>query len=40
MVTDTIPRRLHREKLETQMKQLEHDISALEKHCFIYVAPE
>ncbi|XP_066483578.1 enkurin-like [Tiliqua scincoides] len=38
VVTGTIPRRLHREKLETQMKQLEHDISAIEKHCFIYVA--
>ncbi|XP_060104047.1 enkurin-like [Heteronotia binoei] len=35
---DTIPRKLYREKLETQMKQLEHDIGILEKHQVIYVA--
>ncbi|XP_048367456.1 enkurin-like [Sphaerodactylus townsendi] len=34
---DTIPRKLHREKLETQMKQLEHDIGTLEKHKVIYI---
>ncbi|KAM3820974.1 enkurin-like [Vipera latastei] len=36
----TIPQRLRKEKLETEMKQLEHDIAALEKHKFIYVAGE
>ncbi|XP_058035377.1 enkurin-like [Ahaetulla prasina] len=36
----TIPQRLRKEKLETEMKQLEHDISALEKHRFIYIAGE
>ncbi|KAJ6666771.1 hypothetical protein lerEdw1_020495 [Lerista edwardsae] len=40
VVTDTIPKRLHKEKLEVEMKQLEHDIKAIEKHCFIYVAQE
>nr|XP_056713765.1 enkurin-like [Euleptes europaea] len=38
VAVDTIPRKLYREKLETQMKQLEHDIGALEKHQLIYVA--
>ncbi|ETE59183.1 hypothetical protein L345_15089, partial [Ophiophagus hannah] len=36
----TIPQRLRKEKLETEMKQLEHDIGALEKHRFIYIAGE
>ncbi|XP_032090509.1 enkurin-like [Thamnophis elegans] len=36
----TIPQRLRKEKLETEMKQLEHDISALEKRRFIYIAGE
>ncbi|KAL7977888.1 hypothetical protein Chor_010840 [Crotalus horridus] len=36
----TIPQRLRKEKLETEMKQLEHDIAALEKHKFIYIAGE
>ncbi|XP_071591107.1 enkurin [Heliangelus exortis] len=37
---DTIPKRLHKEKLETQMKQLEHDIQTIEKHKVIYIANE
>ncbi|XP_070623257.1 enkurin-like [Erythrolamprus reginae] len=36
----TIPQRLRKEKLETEMKQLEHDIGALEKHRVVYVAGE
>ncbi|XP_077160445.1 enkurin-like isoform X4 [Paroedura picta] len=38
VAVDTIPRKLHREKLELQMKALEHDISILEKHPVIYIA--
>ncbi|KAM9387518.1 enkurin [Phaethornis superciliosus] len=37
---DTIPKRLHKEKLETQMQQLEHDIQTIEKHKVIYIANE
>ncbi|KAK9395879.1 enkurin-like [Crotalus adamanteus] len=40
MEITTIPQRLRKEKLETEMKQLEHDIAALEKHKFIYIAGE
>uniref|UniRef100_A0A8D0C7F0 Enkurin domain-containing protein n=1 Tax=Salvator merianae TaxID=96440 RepID=A0A8D0C7F0_SALMN len=35
---DTLPKKLHKEKLETQMKQLEHDIHTIEKHKIIYIA--
>ncbi|XP_044281224.1 enkurin isoform X2 [Varanus komodoensis] len=35
---DTIPKKLHKERLETQMKQLEHDIQTIEKHKVIYIA--
>ncbi|XP_061442122.1 enkurin [Rhineura floridana] len=35
---DTIPKKLHKERLETQMKQLEHDIQTIEKHRVIYIA--
>ncbi|NWH64285.1 ENKUR protein, partial [Geococcyx californianus] len=38
--TDTIPKRLYKEKLELQMKQLEHDIEVIEKHKVIYIANE
>ncbi|KAL8164732.1 UNVERIFIED_CONTAM: hypothetical protein K2H54_003553 [Gekko kuhli] len=38
VAVETVPRRLYREKLETQMKQLEHDIGILEKHPVIYIA--
>ncbi|XP_064018572.1 enkurin isoform X2 [Pogoniulus pusillus] len=37
---DTIPKKLNKEKLETQMKQLEHDIEVIEKHKVIYIADE
>ncbi|XP_053116381.1 enkurin-like isoform X2 [Hemicordylus capensis] len=37
VVTDTIPKKLNKEKLELQMKELEHYISTIEKHKFIYV---
>ncbi|XP_008933250.1 PREDICTED: enkurin [Merops nubicus] len=37
---DTIPKKLYKEKLETQMKQLEHDIGVIEKHKVIYIANE
>lgn len=37
---DTIPKKLYKGKLESQMKQLEHDIEAIEKHKFIYIANE
>ncbi|KAG8138878.1 hypothetical protein E2320_001660, partial [Naja naja] len=35
---DTLPKKLYREKLETDMKQLEHDIQTIEKHKVIYIA--
>ncbi|XP_025033045.1 enkurin-like isoform X1 [Python bivittatus] len=38
VVIDTVPKKLRKEKLETEMKQLEHDISTLEKHKFVYIA--
>ncbi|XP_040446605.1 enkurin [Falco naumanni] len=37
---DTIRQKLYKEKLESQMKQLEHDIEVIEKHKFIYIAKE
>ncbi|NWR71832.1 ENKUR protein, partial [Centropus unirufus] len=37
---DTIPKRLHKEKLESEMKRLEHDIDIIEKHKVIYIANE
>lgn len=37
---DTAPKKLHKEKLELQMKQLEHDIEVIEKHKVIYIANE
>ncbi|KFV89809.1 Enkurin, partial [Eurypyga helias] len=37
---DTIHKKLHKEKLESQMKQLEHDIEVIEKHKVIYIANE
>ncbi|XP_013027492.2 enkurin [Anser cygnoides] len=37
---DTIPKKLRKEKLESQMKQLEHDIDVIEKHKVIYIANE
>ncbi|XP_066485145.1 enkurin isoform X2 [Tiliqua scincoides] len=35
---DTIPKKLHKERLEGQMKQLEHDIQTIEKYNVIYIA--
>ncbi|XP_053121676.1 enkurin isoform X2 [Hemicordylus capensis] len=35
---DTIPKKLHKERLELQMKQLEHDIQTIEKHKVIYIS--
>ncbi|NWU90000.1 ENKUR protein, partial [Upupa epops] len=37
---DTIPKKLYKERLESEMKQLEHDIELLEKHKVIYIANE
>ncbi|KAK4826258.1 hypothetical protein QYF61_006705 [Mycteria americana] len=37
---DTIPKKIYKEKLESQMKQLEHDIEVIEKHKVIYIANE
>ncbi|XP_065587649.1 enkurin [Cyrtonyx montezumae] len=37
---DTMRKKLHKEKLELQMKQLEHDIDVIEKHKVIYIANE
>ncbi|NWX07378.1 ENKUR protein, partial [Caloenas nicobarica] len=37
---DTVPKKLYKEKLELQMKQLEHDIEVIEKHKVIYIANE
>ncbi|KAM6215828.1 enkurin isoform 2-T2 [Rhynchocyon petersi] len=36
--TDTIPKKIRKQKLEEEMKQLEHDISVIEKHKIIYIA--
>ncbi|NXF73965.1 ENKUR protein, partial [Sclerurus mexicanus] len=38
--TDTRYKRMHKEKLELKLKQLEHDIEALEKHKGVYIANE
>ncbi|NXL28990.1 ENKUR protein, partial [Glaucidium brasilianum] len=37
---NTISKKIHKEKLELQMKQLEHDIEVIEKHKVIYIANE
>ena len=38
VITDTIPKRQHKQRLENQMKLLEKDIDLLEKHQIIYIA--
>ncbi|NXK91106.1 ENKUR protein, partial [Formicarius rufipectus] len=38
--TDTRYRRMHKQKLELKLNQLEHDIEALEKHKGVYIANE
>lgn len=35
---DSIPKKMRKQKLEEEMKQLEHDIAVLEKHKIIYIA--
>lgn len=38
VMIDTIPKRLHKERLEHQMQLLEKDIDLLQKHQVIYIA--
>ncbi|NWX25688.1 ENKUR protein, partial [Notiomystis cincta] len=38
VLTDTRNKRMHKEELELKLKQLEHDIAAIEKHKSIYIA--
>lgn len=38
VVTDTIPKRMKKEKLENDMKLLEKDIDLLQRHQLIYIA--
>ena len=38
VVTDTIPKKLRKEKLENDMKMLEKDIDLLQRHQLIYIA--
>lgn len=38
VLTDTRYKRMHKEELELKLKQLEHDIAAIEKHKSIYIA--
>ncbi|KAL4630951.1 enkurin [Arapaima gigas] len=38
VITDTLPKRLRKERLELEMKQLEKDIELIERHKTIYVA--
>lgn len=37
VVTDTMPKKNRKERMEAQMKQLEKDIEMLEKHTIIYI---
>ncbi|XP_030055149.1 enkurin [Microcaecilia unicolor] len=38
VVIDTLPKKMHKERLETEMKQLERDIQLIERHKIIYIA--
>ncbi|XP_063270022.1 enkurin [Prinia subflava] len=38
VLTDTRYKRMHKEKLELQLQQLEHDIAAIEKYKCVYIA--
>ncbi|NWV51909.1 ENKUR protein, partial [Daphoenositta chrysoptera] len=38
VLTDTMYKKIHKEELELKLKQLEHDIEAIEKHKNIYIA--
>lgn len=35
---DSLPKRIRKQRLEEEMKQLEHDIGVIEKHKIIYIA--
>lgn len=35
---DSIPKKIRKQRLEEEMKQLEHDIGVIEKHKIIYIA--
>ncbi|NXD96378.1 ENKUR protein, partial [Chaetorhynchus papuensis] len=38
ILTDTRYKKIHKEELELKLKQLEHDIAAIEKHKNVYIA--
>ena len=38
VVTDTQPKKNRKERMESEMKQLERDIELIEKHSVIYIA--
>lgn len=38
VVTDTISKKARKEWMESQMRQLEHDIDTIERHRIVYVA--
>ncbi|NXQ57242.1 ENKUR protein, partial [Anthoscopus minutus] len=38
ILTDTISKKMQKEELELKLKQLEHDIAAIEKHKSVYIA--
>jgi len=38
VMIDTIPKKLRKERIETEMRALERDIEALEKHSLVYIA--
>lgn len=38
VVTDTLPKKHRKERLEFEMKQLERDIQMMEKHSTIYIS--
>ncbi|XP_005518792.1 PREDICTED: enkurin [Pseudopodoces humilis] len=38
ILADTMYKRMHKEELELKLKQLEHDIAAIEKHKRVYIA--
>ncbi|XP_017672588.1 PREDICTED: enkurin isoform X1 [Lepidothrix coronata] len=40
VLTDTRYKKMHKAKVEMKLKQLEHDIEALEKHKWVYIANE
>lgn len=40
VVTDTIPKKARKERMEAEMKQLEQDIAMIEKHKLIYLTQQ